>query len=233
MEGEMEDINMKLLDLWKNTPSQYLNGLMPFFLDEFKRDAVLYIGINPSFSVRGFEKGLRDSKKYSGLDVAKFYSYPKSEIFSLKDALEIENIMRAEYPYFNSFDDLLENSGVPWDHMDLFYVRKTSQDELKKLIFEKGEELNNFGQGQLRITKEVLEGIAPRAIVVANALASRIYKKEFGLEQFDENHGCYFSQISGQKVPTFLSSMLTGGAMDTFSKQRLGWHLRKVLREYD
>lgn len=228
----MEDVNKQLMDLWEKTSKEHLNGLMPFFLDEFKRDAVVFIGINPSFSVRGFEKGLRSSKKYSGLDIAKFYSYPESEIFSVKDALEIENIMRTEYRYFDSFDDLLENSGVPWNHMDLFYVRKTSQDELGTLIFERGEELNGFGQEQLKITKEVLEGISPRAIVVVNALASRIYKNEFGLDPFDENYGCYFSQISGRSVPTFLSSMLTRGAMDTFSKERLGWHLRKVLREY-
>lgn len=226
----MEDINKKLLNLWETTPSEYLNGLMPFFLDEFKREAVMFLGINPSFSVKGFGKGLQQSE-YSGIDIREFYSFPKSEIFDLKKALKIENVMRDEYPYFRPFEKLLEGTGAECNHMDLFYVRVTSQDELGKLVFLKNEELNEFGEAQLRITKEVLEEISPRAIVVVNSLASRIFRREYGLQQLDEDHGCYFSLIAGRQIPIFLSSMLTGGAMDMFSKERLGWHIRKVLKE--
>lgn len=55
----MEDINMKLINLWETTSSEYLNGLMPFFVDKLESQRVTYVGLNPSFSEKGYETGLR------------------------------------------------------------------------------------------------------------------------------------------------------------------------------
>ena len=63
--------------------------------------------------------------------------------------------------------------------MDLFYLRETSQKKLEKSISEGSGNLNEFGREQLEITKCILERITPKVIVVANAFASRIYKKEY------------------------------------------------------
>jgi len=233
MEGELKDINMKLLNLWKNTPSRYLNGLMPFFLDldAIEKHAVTFIGLNPSFSESGFEKGLRGSD-HDGIDIRSFYSYPQSKGFDLEQALGIERTMRMNYPYFKPFRDLLKDTGHAMAHLDLFFVRETSQEVVKKVIIEKSGKLTSFGQSQMNILTAVLDEIEPKAIVVVNALASQIYKQEKGL-RFDEDHGCYFTQVSGRNVPTFLSSMLSGQrALDIFSRERLGWHLRKVIKVF-
>lgn len=229
----MEDINIRLLDLWENTPSRYLNGLMPFFLDldAIEKHAVTFIGLNPSFSGSGFEKGLRGSD-HEGIDIRSFYSFPQSKEFDLEQALDIERTMRMTYPYFKPFRGLLKDTGHAMAHLDLFFVRETSQEVVKKVIIEKSGKLTSFGQSQMNILTAVLDEIEPKAIVVVNALASQIYKQEKGL-RFDEDHGCYFTQVSGRNVPTFLSSMLSGQrALDIFSRERLGWHLRKVIKVF-
>lgn len=118
-----------------------------------------------------------------------------------------------------------------WNHIDLFYLRETSQEKLRRSIFLKTRVLNKFGRDQMDITRNILERITPKAIVVVNALASNIFKEEYKLK-FDQYHGCYFTRISGRNVPTFLSSMLSGQrALDIFSRERLGWHIRKVLKD--
>lgn len=225
-------MNRRLLDLWEKTPSKYLNGLMPFFIDEPERNCITFIGLNPSFTERGYEAGLRNTT-YGGIDIRGFYSFPESASFNLEKALDIERTMMKDYPYFKPFGELLDGISFMWNHIDLFYLRETSQDKLRKSIFQNSEDLNDFGRVQVDITRSVLARIAPKVIVVANALASRVFKEEYKLN-FDEHHGCYFTQISGRNVPTFLSSMLSGKrALDIFSRERLGWHIRKVLKEYD
>lgn len=135
------------------------------------------------------------------------------------------------YPYFKPFGDLLDGTAEMWNHIDLFYLRETSQEKLSKSIFLKTGVLNKFGRDQMDITKSILVGLAPKAIVVVNALASNIFKEEYKLN-FDEYHGCYFTRVSGRNVPTFLTSMLSGQrALDIFSRERLGWHIRKVLKD--
>jgi hypothetical protein len=218
------------MEIWETTSSEYLNGLMPFFVDKLESHRVTFIGLNPSFSENGYEAGLRNTV-HEGLDIRAFYSFPASGSFDLGKALDMERTMRKDYPYFKPFGDLLEGTSEKWNHIDLFYLRETSQENLRKSIFLKSGVLNEFGRVQMDITRSILEQIAPKAIVVVNALASNIFKEEFNLI-FNELHGCYFTQVSGSDVPTFLSSMLTGQrALDTFSRERLGWHIRKVLKE--
>lgn len=119
---------------------------------------------------------------------------------------------------------------------DLFYIRETSQEKLKQVIFSKDGKLSVFAQEQLKITKDILEEIQPKVIVIVNALASRIFKgEEFKTPftaQFNEQFGCYSTEIGGRTIPVFLSSMLSGQrALDRFSKERLRWHLQKVLKD--
>ena len=227
----MNDMNMRTMDLWKRTPDRYTNGLLPFFLDELGKNRVTFIGLNPSFSEAWYKSKLQGTE-YEGIDIREFYSFPESSIFEMERSLAIERLMRTVYPYFNTFKELMLKLGDEWNHIDLFYFRETSQKDCKKYIFIRDPLLNQFAEEQLDITKRLLERIVPKVIVVANALASRIYKDSYGLE-FDDEYGCYFTEIGGKRVPTFLTSMLSGQrALDIFSRERLSWHIRKVLDKF-
>jgi hypothetical protein len=223
-------MNMRTMDLWNRTPDQYTNGLLPFFLDELGKNRVTFIGLNPSFSEPWYKSKLQGTE-YESIDIREFYTFPESSIFDMERSLSIERHMRTFYPYFNTFKELMLKLGDEWNHIDLFYFRETSQKDCKKYIFIRDPLLNHFAEEQLDITKRLLERIEPKVIVVANALASRIYKNAYTLE-FDDEYGCYFTEIAGKRVPTFLTSMLSGQrALDIFSRERLSWHIRKVLDE--
>jgi len=78
---------------------------------------------------------------------------------------------------------------------------------------------------------QLISEVEPRVILVANALASRIFYRILGHKfkmKFDEDLGCHTIQLNDKTVPTFLASMLTSGAMDRYSSQRLQWHIKKV-----
>ena len=78
--------------------------------------------------------------------------------------------------------------------------------------------------------KELILKAKPKVIVVVNAFASNILKKEFKLE-YAEEHGYHTTRLNNQLVPVFLGSMISGQrAMDVYSYQRLKWHINKALR---
>ena len=53
-----------------------------------------------------------------------------------------------------------------------------------------------------------------------------------GVSIHDEN-GHYFTNIGREKIPTFLSGMLTGQrALDNYSLERLGWHIKQVIDKW-
>jgi hypothetical protein len=90
--------------------------------------------------------------------------------------------------------------------------------------------MQGFVRSQLELSKQLIVGVKPRVIVVANAFASEVFAKQFSTE-FDENVGYHKTQLMGKSVPTFLGSMLTGQrAMDVYSYQRLKWQIKQVLK---
>ena len=227
----MSDINQKLMDLWEETPIEYTCGRMPYFQDEREKGQVIFMGLNPSFSIGGYKSCLEDTV-FRDIDLSEFYSFPASDNFNIETALEIERKTKENYVYFTPFKDIMSGIDIGWQSMDFFYLRETSQKILRDKIFQTAENLNGFGLSQMKITKDLLEQVEPKMIVVVNALGSRLFKKSFQAE-FDDTHGCYFTQLGDKSVPTFLTSMLSGQrALDTFSKERLRWHIRKMLREF-
>ena len=227
----MTSINDEIMEIWKRAKPENKNGLMPLFYPDFRelrKGSILFIGINPSFSERGFKSFLSDSK-YGLLDFKTFYAYPNSGVFDVNKSVAIDKLAVEKHPYFRKFHEISEKIGLEWEHVDLFFIRETNQKKLKKYIFEKGEKLNSFGLDQLAVAKKIIEKIEPRIIVVANALASRLFKVYFDAH-FSVVHGCHFAKILGKEVPVFLTSMLTGQrALDNFTFYRLRWHIAKVV----
>jgi len=119
-----------------------------------------------------------------------------------------------------------------WEHIDLFFIRETSQKQLKKYIFIKNEDPNEFAQRQLDLSKELINLAKPRIIVVINALASRLYKRMGFLDgdKLNQDRGCYFTLLNDRKVPTLLGGPVSGQrALDVESRKRLIWHVKKLV----
>ena len=224
----MKAINNKISALWDSTPKEFLNGLMPVYFSKIPQNTILFVGINPSFSDKGFNAVFKGTE-FENLDFKKFFRYPDTGSFDLAKSLKIEKFSSQNHPYFKKFETLSKAVSVPWSHVDLFFIRETNQKVVKNMILSKGGKLNDFGKAQVEISKSVIADSKPKVIIVANALASKIFCDEFEAI-FRPELGCYTIELQGEQVPVFLTSMLTGQrALDNFSFERLCWHVGWVL----
>ena len=221
-----EELNQTLLEIWKKAELGSPTSRLPLFRSSLKPDCLLFVGINPSFS----ENGLKRLHKGEDIDIHEFYKYPpaKDEI-DIEQHLALEKSASNSYAYYGKFENLADCLKLDWNHLDLLSVRETNQALIRKTLFDNLRNPLPFAESQLRVSEAILRQSQPVAIVVANAFASGLFKKRFELT-FDHEAGCYRLALGNRSVPVFLTSMLTGQrALDTFSYERLIWHIRFVL----
>ena len=174
-----------------------------------QKNAVLFIGTNPSFN-----KGDKPGSKY----------YP---------------LESNEHPYFTRFRTLSEGTGLPWAHLDLLFVRETSQKAI--VSFLKDARGKAFLMRQFALSKEMLVRARPSIVMVSNTLARDLLcggdEKLLGAEDspfefaFDDALGTrkIVNHPTLANTPVFFTSMLTGQrALDKGSFERLIWHCKYV-----
>lgn len=227
-----QKINSKIVTLW----DKYFEGMedvyAPLFYDNLKTGSLLFIGVNPSFSVSGYKSVMKDTE-YADLDPEKFFTWRNisSTLKYVDDCVTVERYAKEKYKqYFKRMNDIANAVGLPWHDIDTFLYKETSQKDFIKRIYDKSK-LNSFAKDQLEIFKEVLEDSKPKVIVVANAFASGIIQEEFKDQlSFDEERGYHLLKLSEVKTPIFFSSMLTGQrALDVGSYERLLWHIKQAV----
>lgn len=226
-----KDYKDKVLDLWQKFKDiQVLNEngyeyrKSPLLPKMIKKNAILFIGMNPAFS-----KKRKDEIKKTEIE---FYPIISDEI--------------KDITYFEKFKDIASYcSNVEWTHLDLFFLRETNQDVIKELSYD--EKGISFLQAQLDISFDIINRAVPRIIIVSNSLASEFFGKrklpkhssldkiwlgvdlDFG-ENFDKEIGTYKIQIAGKDTPIIFSGMLSGQrALDLGSLERLKWQIKRIL----
>jgi hypothetical protein len=86
-----------------------------------------------------------------------------------------------------------------------------------------------FGEKQFALFRKALYRSQPKVIVVINAAASHILKFHLGLN-YNDGDGCYYSSDEKINAPFFVGSMLSGQrALDIYNRERLIWHLKRVV----
>jgi hypothetical protein len=175
------------------------------------------LGINPSFRVRHDQP--------SGFN-------------SLLFEEEISNIPEVDrYVYFKVFSQVCKD--FPWTHYDIFPFREKNQNILTSLLFN--QDFTEFREQFLSLSKEIIEMSKPKIIVVSNAFLRNL----FHTDKLDEERGTSnlflttFSDSIGTHVissgslkdtPIFFTSMLSGQrALDVGSRERLQWHIRRLV----
>lgn len=147
----------------------------------------------------------------------------------------------SEHPYFTKFPTLAPE-GLPWTHIDLLFVRQTSQSAVKAMWENPSSPVEKkFLREQLELSKCMIEMARPRIIVVCNTLARDMMqegeqqKKEEKIFDFtfvfDKGIGTHRIKNHPKlgEVPVFFTSMLTGQrALDNGSFERLEWHIEQV-----
>ena len=179
--------------------------------DCITKDALLFIGINPS--VVGDDTEERT-----------FYSNSHGEI----------------HPYFKKFKEIHQETGIPWAHLDLLYKRETNQKTIAELCENKYNRIGyDFAKAQYLISKEIIELAHPRIIIVNNTYARKWltdgnFNQDCFNYKFDDVIGTYRIQDHPilNNTPVFFTSMLTGQrALDLGSYERLKWHIKFVLNK--
>jgi len=223
-------INKEAVELWQNYFDANADVWMPLIYPPLVERCLVFVGLNPSFSKRGFSRILKDTI-YEDINPEEFYHWRNMSVFDWDKALDIEIIAKMKYSYFRKFSEIAKDVEEDWEHIDLFLYRETNQSRFKSMIMD-GNILTQFGMDQIELAKKLLEELKPIAIIVANAFASTLVVDHFFII-YDENLGCHILRQNDRNVPIFLSSMLTGQrALDRFSYQRLRWHIKKVLSDW-
>lgn len=222
----MLEVNDALCQLWQdNQVVQHKSPYAPMQYEMPHQNGLLFVGLNPSFSDKGWDR-LMPYIGIDGFDPKRFFGWPRPDNFSMEVAYKVEQVARERYQFFAPHRALARAVRMPWDHIDLFAYRMTSQKDAMYLFVEKGDAVKPtpFGQRQLALFEQMLAAARPRAVIVVNSLASKIYQH---LRQpgFDSKKGCYQDEIEGHAFPVFYSGMITGGAMDVHSRERLFWQI--------
>lgn len=226
MNETIDGINQSVFRLWGRHFADDADTLCPIIYSSFTISSLLFVGLNPSYT-REWERKLRDVAP-SGIDPSSFFHWRNRRQFDFALARHFERYSRENYKrFFGKLAQLAAEVDMPWEHIDLFFLRKTKQNDLKQIVGLEGNNFspNEFGRDQLKLSTLLIEIAKPKIIVVANAMASKILAHRFK-PRFNSEYGYHLLKLCGRDVPIFFSSMLTGGrALDVFSYERLKWHI--------
>jgi hypothetical protein len=218
-DSEISGINQDIIALWQEHYGNNSTGsLWPLIYPIPQTDGLAVIGCNPS-EAEGEGGPVEDFQKT--IDKAAYMRF----------LMRHEAEMQVSYAlYFKVLRKISNTLSLKFQHLDLFLVRDKDQSKMKSRILIHGLKLNEFGKAQFGIAMRILRVSRPRIILVANKFASDLCMEEWRLEPMDSN-GIYWKKIDDKKIPVFFSGMLSGQrALDTFSRERLIWHMRKALK---
>ena len=228
-----EKINRKILAVWQKHFGTRADVYAPIFYDDFRKGGVLFVGMNPSFNVPVFRGAVRGTK-LEALDPEVFYRWSADTPNNIETCVEISRRVLTTYQgYFKRMEEISRAAGLPYQHADLFVYRQTSQKDFLNLIRDKKRGLNEFALDQLAIFHDIVADVGPDVIVVPNAFASGILRKEWHDSlRFDNGKGFHWLELNGNSIPIFFSSMLSGQrALDTGSYERLRWHIARSVEK--
>lgn len=226
------EINQKIITLWNKHFAGNTDVYAPLFYDELHKDRLLFVGMNPSFSARGFRTILKDTE-YADFDMVSFFKWQNisSNPSLIDDCIKMENYAYQNYSqYFGRPIEIAKKVGLEWQHIDLFLYKETSQSSFMNRVRSKGK-LNEFGMDQIKLFEEILVQTEPRCVVVTNATASEILREYIKDDlSWDAGRGFHWFTRGGKKIPMFFTSMLSGQrALDRWSYERLVWHIGQAV----
>lgn len=225
---KIEDVHSEVIHIWEKYP---ISNRVPIFYPDLKQEALLFIGLNPSFDEKELKRILKGTEyEYILSDLHGYFDVKNFTTEKIKELVKIDQQLSRKHNYFSEFKKFSEELNIEWEHIDLLFMRETTQKEVEKLLKTKRD--FDFIERQIELTVKIINKVKPKIIVIANAFASKILKEKLNLK-FYKNIGTYLYESERFKIPVFLSSMLTGRrALDIGSRERLKWHLKLVRNKF-
>ncbi len=232
--------NARVLAIWNDAekPPTYMPSLYP---DEHLDGPIklLMLGMNPSFG-RWLDTAVEElfsADRLGELGAEQLYAW--RDDYTDRDIARVKAVEAYAFTAYRSFfgplRDFAMNVGCGHDyrHLDLFQVRKTDQSAFLSTVGKptgKGNfQPEPFGRAQIELTRQTLLTLKPAVVVIANAAASRIATQHFPLCPI-ANVRTQFTMCGLPETRFFLSGMLSGGALDEYSRHRLEDEVRRYLQ---
>lgn len=203
------------------------NLLVPTYFSDLEENVgLLFVGMNPSFSVSAIQKA-HVQLGHNIENASDYYSWGNRDTFCMVREKELGSWSRQNYSYFRFHRDWSSDLDVKWEHLDLFQVRETSQAVLTAMR----QGFPKFFDDQLSVLRMAIKFVNPRAIIIGNASAAKIFIEHFDCEE-DADMARHILIVNKSRVPVFSSAMLTGQrALDIYSRARLFRDLREYLKQ--
>jgi hypothetical protein len=104
----VDSINERIINLWNdpNKPDQIV--LSPLLYNELKKNCILFVGLNPSFSPKKIKSFLKKDARYEGLsekNIKNYHQFTNIEKHK-NDIIEIQSIAIHELDYFRPFEEI-------------------------------------------------------------------------------------------------------------------------------
>lgn len=192
---------------------------------------LLFVGLNPSYSVHGWARLLSRNDAPTAENLERIFAFPGPSDDSPIEMCSLDAFALEKYPFYRLQWELAKKLQLPFGHLDMFITRQTDQARVRASIIEKGPSLTLTAAGhhQFNTFRSLLEQSMPKLVIVANALACDIFKKEFS-PKYSPPTGAYEIYLAKNRVPVLLSGMLTGQrALDRYSRERLFWHAHQLV----
>ncbi|MBF0123656.1 MAG: hypothetical protein HQL21_09715 [Candidatus Omnitrophica bacterium] len=244
-------INDEIISLWEKwdkigkLPTKHWPLLYPeVVLEKKKERGILFVGMNPSLA-KNIDKLISEAELDGIYNTGeRLLKWPVKKVNDLqkKNVIRFEEHARSKYSYYRSIKKLMDLScpGREYEVIDLFLIRDTDQKGgVGGLI--SNPDYSDFLKEQIKVWASLVLQINPVLIVVINAEAAHIlnYAEEIEKMEEDKKNGLnkYKDLADGyvekrrfkNEIPIIFSSMLSGGRMDIYSRERLAWHINSAL----
>lgn len=239
--GTFDSYNEKIWELWQSFPDTTAreDARCPVQRSGVGDPDIVFVGMNPSFSEDWVQKCLDEAltqpqfANFKGIDPNQLFAFD-SEAGNRRALIKaVDAISEEIHPYHTALASFAKSIGnelnLAWSAFDLFGWRETSQKAFLFRIHESKDRIRPFFRRQLDLVFETLRQVRPRAVVVANANACHILLKYHVPGATFDPESCAYQFKETDRLPFYFSGMLSGQrALDTYSRERLAWHLREL-----
>jgi hypothetical protein len=188
VEAKLKAIHERLIESWKG---QKHSGFVPMIYPDFRPGSLVFVGINPSLGERDIVSVLKGTAFEQAVPTRQSVRYyftfqPDQILHQLSDWQDIQSHHRQKLRYFKRHRTLAEavGEGDTWQQLDLFQLRESTQVNLESLL--KKNITDEFFAQQITFFFDLLELMAPKAIVIMNAKTGKILKQRWLENQSDE-----------------------------------------------
>jgi hypothetical protein len=190
----------------------------PKFYKKPEKNKLLFIGLNPDFSIKQKHNYL--------IKPLNFRANRKADIPLTKSNFDIEQYSPKYFSFLQEISEKISQNG--FEYCDIFLMKESNSRIVEKLV--SNDHTNPFVKEQLEILTQFIKDAKPELIIIPNAVASRIYKRTYlNKQDLKKQNGCYFTEMGERKIPTFLCGSWQYGRLDEFTMEMIVFHIKKTL----